>query len=86
MVVLFNDLMAVFGLVAPKVAIANPAKLNVTNSLCFMFVSYLYIRLELHLIIYRLFYTLLYIGISLSILYAYMLPVASAKQLQIYEN
>ena len=37
-------------------------------------------------VIYRLFYTLLYIGISLSILYAYMLPVASAKQLQIYEN
>ena len=86
MVVLFNDLMAVFGLVAPKVDIANPAKLNVTNSLCFMFVSYLYIRLKLHLIIYRLFYTLLYIGISLSILYASMLPVASAKQLQIYEN
>lgn len=86
MVVLFNDLMAVFGLVAPKVTIANPAKLNVTNSLCFMFVSYLYIRLKLHLIIYRLFYTLLYIGISLSILYASMLPVASAKQLQIYEN
>ena len=62
MVVLFNDLMAVFGLVTPKVAIANPAKLNVTNSLCFMFVSYLYIKLKLHLIIYRLFYTLLYIG------------------------
>ena len=86
MVVLFNDLMAVFGLVAPKVDIANHAKLNVTNSLCFMFVSYLYIRLKLHLIIYRLFYTLLYIGIFLSILYASMLPVASAKQLQIYEN
>ena len=86
MVVLFNALMAVFGLVAPKVDIANPAKLNVTNSLCFMFVNYLYIRLKLHLIIYRLFYTLLYIGTSWSILYTSMLPVASAKQLQIYEN
>ena len=64
----------------------DPAKLNVTNSLCFMFVSYLYIRLKLHLIIYRLFYTLLYIGTSWSILYTSMLPVASAKQLQIYEN
>ena len=39
--VLFNGLMAAFGFLAPKATIANPAILNVTNSLLFITIKVL---------------------------------------------